>query len=453
MKVDLSGVQGLVAAPYRRITSYHLIFRFGDGAGARAFLRELAPWVTMAGVDTNAEPDPLLNIGVTYNGLNALEMDPALLAKFDAVFKQGPRAVAMALGDVPGSRSDPATWWEGRFATEDVHCVVHLYAQLDDAAAEAIRVVRELAGTNGVTELIPRRDGTILQGRWFAVRKMHFGYTDGISQPDIAWNDDALRSPAQIDFRHFLLGYSTDECPSAPASGPAADFARNSTYGLFRWIYQDVAAFNRFLSTEGPRLFPQLSGADAEELLAAKMMGRWRDGTPLVLSPDRPDPQLARSNDFGYAAEDPNGLRCPFSAHIRIVNPRDTPLDPVVADGVPRVVRCGMPYGPPLEGTMDDGTDRGLIGMFLCADLRKVVYSLASWVMQNNFSPVYNANRRVQDPLFGNRAMPGTSAEFTIPGAGRAAKIKSLPDFVRTKGTAFVLYPGETALTALSRSV
>jgi hypothetical protein len=109
-----------------------------------------------------------------------------------------------------------------------------------------------------------------------------------------------------------------------------------------------------------------------------------------------------------------------------------------------------MPYGPPLETTTDDGVDRGLAGMFLCADLRKVVYSLASWVMQNNFSPVYNANRRVQDPLFGNRAMPGTSAEFILPGAADATAVKSLPDFVYTKGTAFLLYPGKTALTALS---
>jgi deferrochelatase/peroxidase EfeB len=450
MKVDLAAVQALATGPYRRLTCRHLIFRFGGSAGARTFFRELVPRITMAGVDPDAQPDPLLNVGVTYNGLNVLGIDSALLATFDAVFKRGPRAVKMAMGDVPGSRSDPASWWEGQFATEDVHCIVHVHAQSDNAAADGVQAVRALAGTNGITELIPRRDGTILQGRWFVPRKMHFGYMDGISQPDIYWDDDTPHSPTQIDFRHFLLGYSTNEYPSAPASGPAADFARNSTYVLFRWIYQDVAAFNRFLSTAGPQLFPQLSGPDAEELLAAKMMGRWRDGTPLVLSPDRPDPQLARSNDFGYMTHDPDGLRCPFSAHIRIVNPRDTPLDPIVVDGVPRVLRCGMPYGPPLETTTDDGVDRGLTGMFLCADLRKVVYSLASWVMQNNFSPVYNTNRRVQDPLFGNRAMPGISAEFILPGAADTTAVKSLPDFVYTKGTAFLLYPGKTALTALS---
>ncbi len=450
MKVDLGRVQALVVKTYRRPTSRHLMFHFGAGASGRAFLRELAQRVTMADAELDTTLDPLLNVGITYPGLHALKMDPALLMTFDAVFKRGPRAVNMALGDVAGSRSDPASWWEGQFATEDVHCVVHLYAQSDDAAQDATQSVRDLARINALTELIPRRDGTILQGRWYSRAKMHFGYTDGISQPDIRWDDDTDPGTGQVDFRHFLLGYSTDEYPSAPASGPAADLARDSTYGVFRWLYQDVAAFNLFLSTEGPRLFPELPPADAEELLAAKMMGRWRDGTPLVLSPERPDPQLAASNDFGYATQDPDGVRCPFSAHIRIVNPRDTPLDPIVVDGVPRTLRRGMPYGSPLQGTVDDGVDRGLVGVFLGADLRKQVYTLTSWMMRNDFSPVYSANRRVQDPLFGNRAMPGTCADFTLPGQGGVSTVKSLPDFVHTKGTAFMLYPGKTALTELS---
>jgi deferrochelatase/peroxidase EfeB len=451
MKVDLGAVQALATSPYRRPTSRHLIFRFGDGAGARAYLRDLAQSVTMADAKLDTAPDPLLNVGVTYHGLGALGVDPALLAKFDAVFKFGPRA--LDLGDVPGSRSDPASWWEGQFTTGDVHCIVHIYTRSDDAAQDATQMVRELALNSGLTELIPRRDGTILEACSLGGGKLHFGYTDGISHPDVCWDDDGPRSPSQVDFRNFLLGYSTDEYPSAPACGSAGYLVRDSTYGVFRWIYQDVAAFNLFLSTQGPGLFPDLPPADAEELLAAKMMGRWRDGTPLVLSPDRPDPRLATSNDFGYATQDPDGHRCPFSAHIRVVNPRDTPLDPVVVEGVPCVLRRGKPYGPPLQGNKADGVDRGLVAIFLCANLRKQFYTLTSWITHNNFSPVYDANRRAQDPLVGNRAMPGTSADFTLPGAGGGATVKNLPDFVHTKGTAFLLYPGKATLTALSKAV
>ncbi len=402
----------------------------------------------MADVALDTAPDPLLNVGVTYHGLGVLGVDPALLAKFDAVFRFGPRTVN--LGDVPGSRSDPVNWWEGQFKTEDVHCIVHVYARSDGAAQDGMQMVRELARRCGLTELIPRKDGTVLQARSLGGAKLHFGYTDGISHPDVCWDDDVPVRPPQVSFRNFLLGYSTDAYPSAPGGGPAADFVRDSTYGMFRWVYQDVATFNLFLSTQGPRLFPDLPTADAEELLAARMMGRWRDGTPLVLSPDRPDSRLTTSNDFGYATQDPDGHRCPFSAHIRIVNPRDTPLDPAVVEGVPCVLRRGMPYGPPLPGSEDDGADRGLVGMFLCVDLRRQVYTLTNWVTQNNFSPVYDADRRAQDPLLGNRAMPGTNAGFTLPAAGGGATVKNLPDFVHTKGTAFLLYPGKATLTALS---
>jgi deferrochelatase/peroxidase EfeB len=451
MTVDLGGVQGLVTSLYRCPVSRHLIFRFDDRAGARAYLGELARSVTMADVTPDVAPDPLLNIGVTVNGLTALGMDPALLAELDAVFIGGPLAVKLNLGDVPGSPSDPATWWEGQFPTSDVHCIVHVYARSDSAIQDSTQMMRELAHRHGLTELIPRRDGSILEGRTLGGAQLHFGYTDAISHPDVCWDDSVPPAPSQVDFRNFLLGHATRECPSAPAGGPAADLVRGSTYGVFRWLYQDVAVFNLFLSTEGPKLFPQLAAADAEELLAAKMMGRWRDGTPLVLSPDHPDPQLASSNDFGYLAQDPDGYRCPFSAHIRIVNPRDTPLDPIVVEGVPRILRRGMAYGPPLQGSTDDGVDRGLVGVFLSADLRKQIYSLTSWIMRNNFSQVYDANRRVQDPLLGNRAMPDASADFTIPAADGGVTVKNLPNFVRTKGTAFLLYPGKATLTALSR--
>jgi len=446
MQIDFRGVQATVAHLYRSPFSRHLILRFGDGEAARAFLGELTPLITMADFDAAATPDPLLNVGITFNGLVVLGVPRQLLSELDTIYERGPEA--HLLGDAAGSRSDPANWWEGRFKTEDIHCIVHLYVRAQDALEPATAQVRELAGRFGLAELIPRRDGTVLDGRSLGHGKLHFGYTDGISHPEIAW-DDVPDTPTQVNFRHFLLGYSSAEHPSAPARGPAADLVRDSCYGVFRWIHQDTATFNRFLSTEGPRLFADLPPADAEELLAAKLMGRWRDGTPLVLSPGRPDPALARRNNFGYAHEDPDGRRCPFSAHIRVVNPRDQPLDPI-AERAPHVIRRGMPYGPVLEGTEDDGQDRGIIGIFLCADIRRQIYTLTGWMRRNDFSPVYNANRRVQDAVVGNRSVRGTSTDFIVPGEDGAATVTGLPDFVHTKGTAFVLYPSKATLRQLT---
>lgn len=447
MQIDLSGIQAVVANLYRCRLSHHLIFRIGEAEGGKAFIGNLAAHITMADVQLDGAPEPFINIGVSFSGLRTLGVDPALLEDFDTVFKSGPDP--RALGDVPSSRSNPAQWWEGQFSTEDIHCIVQIYVQSDEAANDGTQMVRDLARRCGLTELVPRRDGTILEARSLGGTQLHFGYTDGISHPDICWNDAAI-TPAQVDFRMFLLGYSTPECPSAPGDGATADLVRGSTYGVFRWLYQDVAAFNLFLSTQAPKLFPNLAPADAEELLAAKMMGRWRDGTPLVLSPDAPNSELSRRNDFGYATQDPDGHRCPFSAHIRVVNPRDTTLDPIV-EGVPRVLRRGMPYGPALSGSRDDGVDRGIVGIFLCADLRRQFYTLTDWANKNDFSPVYDANRRTQDALIGNRAVRGASAEFLIPGAGGGAEIKGLPDFVHTKGTVFLLYPSKATLVALSK--
>ena len=75
------------------------------------------------------------------------------------------------------------------------------------------------------------------------------------------------------------------------------------------------------------------------ELLAAKLMGRWRSGAPFVLAPDKDDPSLAddpqRSNNFNYAEMDPQGYAVPLGSHIRRMNPRDTAVEYSTAQGAP----------------------------------------------------------------------------------------------------------------------
>jgi deferrochelatase/peroxidase EfeB len=441
VRVDLGNVQGLVVSMYPRRVARHLLFRFGGSAGGRAFVERLLPEVTMGDTPLDSAPDPFVNVGVTYQGLQALDAEPTVLDALSAAFQDGPDPGR--LGDAAGSRSAHENWWERRFRTEDVHCIVHLHVASDEAREAASAHVRQLALEAGVTELIPRSDGTALDAQSLGGGKLHFGYTDGITHPDIGW-DDASRTDGQVDFREFLLGYAGGH------ESPGADQLRDGAYGAFRWIYQDVAMFERFLSTEGPRLFPDRAAEDAKELLAAKLMGRWRDGTPLVLSPEHADPTMSRSNDFAYARDDPKGDGCPFSAHIRVVNPRDQQLDPVpAAEGVPHVARRGMPYGPALEGAEDDGQDRGMMGIFICSDLRRQLYKLTDWIKRNDFSPVYNRNRRTQDALVANRALPGVVTQFTIPRETGDATV-SLPDFVHTKGTAFLLYPSKSMLQRLA---
>ena len=123
---------------------------------------------------------------------------------------------------------------------------------------------------------------------------------------------------------------------------------------------------------------------DAKEWLAAKLVGRWRNGSPLVMSPDAPDPKTSDATDFGYS-DDTAGLRCPFSAHSRVANPRDEPTFPDTDTPVPRISRRGAPYGaPPVPP--DYSGERGLIGLFLCGSLVNQFEKLYTWINTNDFS-------------------------------------------------------------------
>src|SRR5438067_13746740 len=74
--------------------------------------------------------------------------------------------------------------------------------------------------------------------------------------------------------------------------------------------------------------FESIETQEQQELVAAKLMGRWRSGAPLVLAPHKDDPELGadmqRTNNFNYKEMDPHGYALPLGAHIRRMNPRET---------------------------------------------------------------------------------------------------------------------------------
>jgi Dyp-type peroxidase family len=445
VEVDFSNIQANVVRSYGYPFSRHLLFHFPDTGNAKSFFRDVLTRVSTADQSLQSKPEPLINVGITYQGLRCLGVAATTLDNFDAVFQEGPDGAA--LGDLTPV-SNPDTWWEMQFRTEDVHCIVHIHCNTEKSIELGSSYLRTLSKSLGVSELLPRKDGTTLDGRSLGGGRVHFGYKDGIGQPTVAWNGSPSSSPDsnELHYRHFLLGYANDSVPSYPRDGPAAALTKDSSYMVFRWVYQDVAAFNHFLHERALDFAPDLTRNDAEELLAAKLVGRWRDGTPLVLSPERPSGGKASQNNFLYASTDPKGLRCPVSAHIRIANPRDQELDSVTKfEAFPRLIRRGVPYGPELTSTQDDGADRGLLGMFLCSDIRRQFYTIMSWLNRNSFSPVFAGSRQVQDPVCGNRSKSADTS-FKIPTNSGATIFRDLPKFIRTKGTAFFLVPSRTTL-------
>ena len=203
-----------------------------------------------------------------------------------------------------------------------------------------------------------------------------------------------------------------------------------------------VAAFRKYLRE-------QASSAEEEEFLAAKMIGRWRSGAPLVLAPDQDDPQLGadrkRNNSFSYA-DDMKGLRCPFSAHIRRINPRDALKDDIVQADLHRFMRRGTNYGPPLpEGVLeDDGVERGGVFLLIGAHVeRQFEFVQSQWATDGNFI----SHGAEQDPIIGNNEGDGI---FTIPKHPVRRRLHALPKFVTVRGGEYCFMPGLRALRWLA---
>jgi hypothetical protein len=206
----------------------------------------------------------------------------------------------------------------------------------------------------------------------------------------------------------------------------------------------DVAAFRRFVAGAG-REFP-----GGPELLAAKLVGRWRDGTPLVRSPEWPDPALAGDptaiNDFSYA-DDRDGHRCPLGAHIRRANPRD-------AAGFfngrltnrHRIIRRGRAYGPPLApgATEDDGIDRGLVFVCFNASIwRQFETVQALWIDDGDpFGLGADKDFLVGEPH-------GTEGKMTIQGRPPFF-LKPQPRLVTMRGGEYLFRPSMTGLRWLA---
>ena len=113
-----------------------------------------------------------------------------------------------------------------------------------------------------------------------------FGYKDGIGQPAIADSGvDALPGQGRpIKAGEFVLGYPGEVGFAYPMPQPDV-LGRNGTYVDFRKYQSRVGTFNRFLQANA-------STHEKRELLAAKLVGRWRSGAPLTLAPDADDPVL-----------------------------------------------------------------------------------------------------------------------------------------------------------------
>lgn len=477
--VDRQDVQANVLRDVKANVARHVGYRFAANAKANAFVKALVDGAGVLAVSDDGHwgdtgrPGKWLTAAFTYEGLQRLGIsvaDQAALQLSFPAFARGPDGAdndwkwAKLNGDyLPmDDASNPAFWRLG--GGNPVHLIVSLYADehsvLDSEAAR----LQQVAEAHGLVAVCVQDAAGLSGAADGDARRVHFGYEDGYAQPRLAIEgatapSDDMQPKAPVGA--FLLGsgYPNIYGGSNSLGGVSPTLGNNGCFGAFKILAQDVVGFEQLLDQAS-----RDTGVD-REWLAAQFMGRWRDGTPLSQSPDAPMSSAGAPgrNNFDYAPsyeypttfDDRQGARCPLSSHIRRMNPRSA-----LAAGKPhsrRLMRRGMPYGPDLNleaPLVDDGVERGLVGLFLCADLdRQFEFLLREW---GNGDLSVADIRGQQDPIIGAQGQlsggPMMSGQFrcTHPQSGEAVVVQFPKRMITTKGAAYVFLPGLSALRYLA---
>jgi deferrochelatase/peroxidase EfeB len=460
---NLADVQGNILRGYTRKPHVrYLILEVANPGAARRWLAasvsgDGVPQITSGDWGAN-RPDTCFNIGLTYEGLRALGLPSASLAMFPNEFIEGMTARAVKLRDV--GPSAPESWPSPFNEPKRVHLIATIYAekagQLDEVQQrafpddKAFRLLGTREGFNPPDDVV------------------HFGYRDNITQPRFEEVPDSERHPdkqPKAPLGTVLLGHPTNLEGLMWRVPHPVELGHNGTFNAFRVLKQDVTAFEKYLDQAASELLKHPKGeellrpgaeekigkglsrhAALREIVAANLCGRWRDGTPLALSADAPDPK-ADLTVFDYVGD--GDLRCPHGAHIRRCNPRGGQIVQRIANNSRRLVRRGVPYGPRLDPANprdQDEPERGLLGNFIGASLGAQFEAMScDWL-----------NLGLQDPrITGSNDVisgandPGTSW-FDLPlKSGGTIRLRGMPQFVSTRGGAYTFLPSLSAIRFL----
>ena len=431
--VELDDIQATVLR-YRPEPYYgsHIMLRVDDARTGRELLRRLVPHVDSAAEWWMAD-EPWIAVAITYAGLEAMGVPEDSLRSFPEAFRVGMAARAEQLAD--DGENHPAHW-EPNFGTGQIHIGLTVFSESEATWRRTMETARHhYEGLSGLTVL------TIQDFGAQPGDLNPLGYRDSISQPAIEGSGIAPlpgQGPA-IKAGEFILGYAGEAGSPLPAPRPDV-LGRNGTYVGLRKYQSRVGTFNRFLHTNA-------STDHERELLAAKLVGRWRSGAPLTLAPAQDDQVLGadpmRNNDFTYA-EDPNGLRVPLGAHMRRMNPRDTKM-PILANvKLHRIIRrsttYGAPYDPLAMSPEDDETPRGLFFAFISAKAMATLEFLQrEWINNGNFMELGDE----RDPNVGAQK---DGATFTIPREPVRRRIHGIETFNILRGGEYFFLPSLSAL-------
>ncbi len=500
-KIESNQIQSLVFGglgfmPHGRL----LLIDFAEDTPAtRGWLTEILPRIAFDD-GRKLTPEAVITLALGPDALRKAGLPRDALETFPIAYLDGMTGPGRSriLGDAPADPENP-WWWR---ADRPYDAAVLVYGKTGRDMQRLARLVADAANDYGhaVARTVPLHKIP----RRAADRLEPFGFVDGVSQPVIRGTYRGLRNADPIHLvepGEFILGYPDNRGnrPPAPTLGALddpdnrlpllcdasggfseavidapRDIGRNGSFLVIRQLEQDAGGFWRYCEGEARRLIARLGDPYliTRAFIAAKLVGRWPDGSSLARNPYRafteagplnssatsrpagparapaaiaaaPPAHLVHDNDFLLGSEDPEGLRCPFGAHIRRANPRDS-LEPGSQDQIDisnrhRILRVGRTY------VAQRGQKDGLLFMCLNGDLeRQFEFVQQTWLGSETFHGLSGE----RDPLAGDHA--GCPQGFTVPTRDGPVRLQPMSRFVTPRGGGYFFLPGRKLLQFLS---
>ena len=531
--LDLHDIQGNIIKGYGRFgfpKARYIFYHITKSKDGRQFILNLLPKITNSAAwnpdNPNSKIDPIpnvtTNIALTYTGLKRLGISQKSLQSFPEEFAEGMKARRTILGD--NQKSAPENWdpiWNLKKSI-DIFISINgkTIADVEQRYQEICNLISDLQGViqlkghrgeNQTIDLPYQEASALYDDNGQITAKEHFGYTDGISDPYFKGsginrgfvvgggkltgkNPQSISGWKPLETGEFILGHK-DEAYEYPQAPIPRLLSHNGTFMVYRKLHQNIGSFNKYLEEEGNK-YPE-----GKEALAAKFVGRWRNGAPISLFPTEKEANdfaadlekarkkyhEAKNNNIIQKAEkellklkyyellkklvafdyDSNieGSRCPVGAHMRRANPRGSlEFDKKGAFKTPgalvnrrRIARRGLPYGKPNWNAKKDNGNHGIIFMAINASIRRQFeFVQQQWINYGNDLKLANE----KDPIIGNHCVDKNGKEngrMIIPGDKTKNKAphfcQNIPRFVEVRGGEYFFIPSITALEMIGKGI
>jgi len=459
---DNNEIQGNVLAGFNKDFQTFLFVVFAHDSngnvtdGCREWLRGLVPRVAANDEVTRfneefsayqkanggADPDGMdrtwISVALTDGGLRALSSASAAQVNANSDLNVGAQGMVTTLHD-----PDPGTWLFGgsKDGTVRPDMIVTIAG---DRLSDVEENSKDIVDAAGPTVQIHVEQGATLPSD--RVGHEHFGFKDGVSQPQVQDYDfpDAVPAGAHlVGAGQFLVDYDKSDGQST--------WMKNGSFMVYRRLAQDVAGFWSAAASAATELTlpapqsttsaPVVRSVSPDEF-AARLMGRWRNGTPISLdATGDPGSLRASTGDAGFVfGATVSGDACPFASHVRKMNPRE---------GFPgddhRILRRGIPFGKPYDASEQmlksiADSPRGLHFVCYASSYTPFVPLQSTWA--NTEAPGGGG----LDPIIQST---GDRSDFTVCGSNGDQKNVSFKSFVTSTAAVLAFTPTISSLSRL----